>query len=78
LDSYGCSAAWEPIADAATSEPLKCQSVGWLIKDDPDFKVVVPHLSGADHPNIHQQGCGDMAIPTRAIVRMVDLSVPPD
>lgn len=60
----------------AASAPLKCQSVGWLLKDDPDFKVVVPHLTGTDHPNVANSGCGDMAIPTRAISRMVDLAVP--
>lgn len=70
-DSYGCSPSWQPLDDV---EPraLTCKSVGWLLRDDADIKVIVPHVS-VPTPGITNQGCGDMTIPTRAVVRMVDL-----
>ena len=74
-DSYGCSANWQTL-EGVECAPLTCRSVGWLFKDGDDFKVIIPHLSDPDHPSISQQGCGDMAIPTRAIVRIVDLPIP--
>jgi hypothetical protein len=72
LDSFGCSATWEQL-DGCSPHLLTCRSVGWLIHDGDDCKVIVPHVS---QPNegCGQQGCGDMTIPTRAIVRMADLS----
>ena len=75
VDSYGCSASWQD-TDGVTPSPLVCRSVGWLLHDADDCKVVVPHLSNRFHPGINQQGCGDMTIPVRAIVRMVDLAEP--
>jgi len=68
LDSYGCSANWQPLG-SVKAEPMVCKSVGWLLHEDERYKVIVPHISdGTD------QGCGDMTIPTAAIVSMRDLS----
>ncbi len=70
----GCSSTWEEISDCVTS-PVKCQSVGWLIYDDAQCKVIVPHLSQANHPNVKEQGCGDMTIPASAILNIKDLII---
>jgi hypothetical protein len=52
---------------------MTCQSVGWLAHDGDDCKVLVPHVAqvGGDEPD---QGCGDMTIPARAVVKVVDLA----
>lgn len=74
LDSFGCSPTWEQL-DGCSPRPLTCKSVGWLLHDDADCVVLVPHVAtppGATGP----QGCGDMTIPARCIVRRVDLSEP--
>jgi len=55
---------------------MKCRSVGWLLHDTKECKVVVPHLSEENHAEAAQQGCGDMTIPTQAIIRMIDLAIP--
>lgn len=73
-DSYGCSPDWEDLENCSPV-PMVCRSVSWLIHDNKKCKVVVPHLNEADHPNAVLQGCGDMTIPTAAIVKMVDLQV---
>lgn len=72
VDSYGCSAVWQALA-VDRPEPMLCRSVGWLVHDGKDCKVVVPHVArGMETP----QGCGDMTIPTAAIVKLADLVVP--
>ncbi len=52
------------------AEPLYCRSVGWLIKETEHVKVIVPHIAGEENGDIMLQGCGDLVIPTRAIVRV--------
>jgi hypothetical protein len=73
LDSYGCSSQWQPLQENRP-KPLLCQSVGWLLHDGNDCKVVVPHISDADNEHVHAQGCGDMTIPTSAILNITELS----
>jgi len=73
LDSYGCSAEWQPL-EGCDPAPMKCRSVGWLVGDRKDCKVIVPHISQDGHPGIPVQGCGDMTIPSSAILRVVDLT----
>lgn len=75
LDSYGCSASWQHLS-AGKAAPMVCRSVGWLLHDTNDCKVVVPHVSDADRNDLEAQGCGDMTIPTAAIVRLVTLKIP--
>jgi hypothetical protein len=73
-DSYGCSSTWQALS-APPATPMICRSVGWLLHDAADCKVIVPHISG-DHPTLAPQGCGDMTIPTAAILRLEDLGDP--
>ena len=49
----------------------------WLLHDGDDCKTIVPHISD-DHDSAAPQGCGDMTIPAKAIVRMVDLKGDPN
>ena len=71
-DSYGCAATWEPIPDELEPSLAICRSVGWLVYQDADAVVVVPHLSETSR-NAARHGCGDMTIPAKAINRMVAL-----
>jgi hypothetical protein len=73
-DSYGCSPDWEDLENCSPA-PMVCRSIGWLIHDDKKCKVVVPHLTQADHPNSNLQGCGDMTIPTSAIRKIADVKI---
>lgn len=74
LDSFGCSSDWQPL-EGCQAKPLRCRSVGWLLHDGDDCKIVVPHLSET-HENVPSQGCGDMTIPASAILRIADLPIP--
>jgi hypothetical protein len=48
---------------------LRLQSVGWLIAEDKDTKLIVPHLN---LNTAKQQRCGDMVIPTSAIRKLTE------
>jgi hypothetical protein len=72
LDSFGCSSAWTRL-EAADPHPVVCRSVGWLLYDGDDCKVVVPHVV-EERAGVDAQGCGDMTIPSRAVISIVDLA----
>ena len=69
VDSFGCSADWQELDENFQPKPIVCKSVGWLLFDGSECKVIVPHVADA----IKQQGCGDMTIPTNCILRISDL-----
>ena len=75
LDSFGCSPVWTEIGDCQP-QPLVCKSVGWMFHDGDEYKVIIPHVTGEGHNQTLRQGCGDMAIPTKAIVKIVPLALP--
>ena len=58
---------------AGAAEPLYCQSVEWLLSDAKDCKVLVPHIGGERDRDEMMQGCGDLVIPARAILKMTQL-----
>jgi len=60
---------WNEVEDL-DDEASRCQSVGWLVYDGDNVKVVAPHLSKATKP---PQGNGIMTIPSRAVITLVDL-----
>lgn len=61
--------------DGAQPSPVLVQSVGWLVHDGKDCKLIVPHLSDAEHSNAKQQGCGDITIPASCIKKLVQLQL---
>jgi hypothetical protein len=73
LDSHS-GKGWQDIDQLEeTAIPLYCRSVGWIIKETEDCKVIVPHLSGEENGDIIIQGCGDLVIPTKSIVKITTL-----
>jgi hypothetical protein len=73
LDSYGCSSQWRDL-NIVDVKPMVCRSVGWLLHDGKDCKVIVPHVSDQNIDHELGQGCGDMTIPTKAILSVINLS----
>ena len=67
-DAFGVSAAWESI-DGIVSDALMIDSVGWVIDENKHQLVLCPHVSSANHAHSSQQGCGDMTIPKRSIIK---------
>lgn len=76
MDSFGCSANWQPLdTENLSPKPILCRSVGWLAHNGKDCKVIVPHVSEVNPEEAKKQGCGDMTIPSKAIIRISTLEV---
>lgn len=52
------------------AEPLRCLSVGWLLRATADCLVIVPHISGAADKGQMLTGCGDLTIPRATITKV--------
>lgn len=74
MDSHVAVGGWKELDGFAPQAPV-CRSVGWLLRDDAHSKVLVPHIIDAQS-DVPFQGCGDMTIPTSAVLNMVDLKAP--
>lgn len=48
---------------------LYCRSVGWLVSENKDCKVLAPHISGEKNGDIELHGCGDLTIPKKSILK---------
>lgn len=64
--------AWHLLDRPTEDRALVCRSVGWLLLDGERAKVVAPHLNEAED-GVPLQGCGIMTIPTRAVLRIIEL-----
>jgi hypothetical protein len=61
---------WQDMAQIQQAdEPLLCRSVGWMVLENNQVKILVPHLNSAASDKILLQGCGDMTIPNSAITK---------
>lgn len=74
VDSVGAGACWGSIPEK-TPSVHGCHSVGWLVCENDEVLVLVPHLSleDEDYAKDEIHGCGDMTIPKVAVVKKVEL-----
>ena len=67
VDSHSGN-GWRPLDELAdAARPVMCRSVGWLVAEQNGTVVLVPHISGDE--TVRRYGTGDIAIPTKAIVK---------
>ncbi len=73
LDSHS-GRGWQTVEQLkGASQPLYCRSVGWLVSENANCKVIVPHIAGERQNSILLQGCGDLSIPKKAILKTTTL-----
>ena len=76
MDSHA-GRGWQAVEQFdKAAEPLYCRSVGWLISESKDCKVIVPHIAGERNGDLALEGRGDLSIPKRAILRTTILKEP--
>jgi hypothetical protein len=69
IDSHS-GKEWQSLDDIASAgRPTYCRSVGWLISEGNGTTVLVSHIAGERNGDMRLFGMGDMAIPTKAIVK---------
>jgi hypothetical protein len=70
LDSHS-GQGWQRLHEIAENgAPVLCQSVGWLVSDQKDHKVLVPHISGMGNEGVVPYGRGEISIPAKAIRKL--------
>jgi hypothetical protein len=74
VDSGQPLAAWQWLAEIRNRQPHRCVSVGFLIQDDAQAKVLAPNLGASDGSGDFDQASGLTTIPTAAVVRILCLS----
>lgn len=74
LDSRQPETGWRYLRDAPDQPPVRCASVGWLLRDG-DVKVLCQTIGDAsdDHP----QGMGMVQIPACAVISVSILAEKP-
>lgn len=50
-------------------EQLTCKSVGWLIKETKTHIMIAAHLAATNMPDGPYDGCGNMCIPKKVIIK---------
>lgn len=62
----GDDAVWEYLSDLESLEPVQCNSVGYLVEDNKDYKTLAQSVS-------HTQVLGRITIPIGSIESIVDV-----
>jgi len=78
LDAHS-GRGWQTIEQLeSAAEPLRCRSVGWLVRRTRECVVIASHISGAEQAEQGAtiSGQGDMMIPRVAITRIRKLRQP--
>jgi len=72
IDAFGCPPGWQ-FEDEAELRCTTVRSVGFLLKKNAKFLLLVPHLSSPSD-NDRRQLAGHIAIPRRQVVSMTVIS----
>jgi hypothetical protein len=71
-DSRQPVAKWSYLSDLPETKPVRCTTVGWLLRNGPDSKVLAQSLGDIDCDDDMQAG-GVMVIPARCVLSVVRL-----
>ena len=74
-DSHS-NGAWQEVGGEIEDRALVCRSVGWLVLDGENAKVVAPHINDQE-PGVALQACGVMTIPARSVLAVTELTSSP-
>ncbi len=70
-DSVQPVSGWSFLDDAPELEVIKCVSVGWLVSESSEVKMLAPNIGGIDGDA--PQGSGFIRIPASAVLRQTNL-----
>lgn len=70
VDSGQPIAAWQWLDALEQRQPHRCVSVGYLVQDDEQTKVLAPNLGSSGGNDEWDQASGLMTIPTAAVLKV--------
>jgi hypothetical protein len=65
--------SWQYLSALPRTRPIECATVGWLLKDDDEIKVICQSVGNLDNPN-SAQASGIMTIPARCVLSIEKLT----
>ena len=65
--------SWQYLSALALARPIECATVGRLLKDDDDVKVICQSVGDLDNPK-NAQASGIMTIPARCVLSIEKLT----
>ena len=65
--------SWQYLSALPGTRPVECATVGWLLKDDDDIKVICQSVGDLENPK-NAQASGIMTIPARCILSIEKLT----
>jgi hypothetical protein len=71
MDSYTDNKSWHPLDDKI-DKPAICISVGYLVSDKQEVKIIYPHIALEDEWT-NEAGKGSIVIPSISIVGIKEL-----
>ena len=74
LDSGQPSPAWQWLDSLEERRPHRCVSVGFLVQDGAQAKVLAPNLGASDGHGGFDQASGLTTIPTASVIRILRVS----
>jgi hypothetical protein len=73
LDSAQPLPAWRHLSDLPRVRPIECATVGWLLMEDDEVKVVCQSVGDLTNPK-NAQASGIMTIPVRCVLSVERLT----
>jgi hypothetical protein len=65
--------AWKHLSQLPSTRAIECATVGWLLKDGDDVKVLCQSVGDLDNPH-NAQASGIMTIPARCVISIERLT----
>ncbi len=76
IDSDGSDKSeWKFIHEFDKSGLQICQSVGWMLHDEKDYKTILHNIAGFLNGDKTKQGCGELTIPVSAIRKIKEIKL---
>jgi hypothetical protein len=72
LDSAQPLSSWQYLSALPQTRAIECATVGWLLRDDDDLKVICQSVGDLSSPK-NAQASGIMTIPARCILSIESL-----
>lgn len=74
VDSGQPVPGWQWLSEIEPRPPHRCVSVGFLVQDDGQTKVIAPNLGASGGDNEWDQASGLTTIPTAAVLKIEPLT----
>src|ERR1700730_409131 len=74
IDSGQPIPGWQWLGSLEPRRPHRCVSVGFLVQDNDDAKVIAPNLGASGGDNEWDQASGLITIPTLAVIKLERLT----